>query len=306
MPPSALEPVVMQEEANERPGAAVSFPYDAGLVARFRTAFPRARWRDDRRIWLVPGKLAGRRLHRWLERELSGVLAHADQRGRDAFAFEPIVSTYLEAADDLLVRTPYSKTVVEALRAVPWAWWDGDQRLWRVPFRAFDELRKRWPAIEAAAQRNEPEARKRRAEEARASSEFAQNNALANERRRLRYPVPADALPPMDRPLMSHRGAIVIDDITGELVGAAVATEHYPWSLSSDADLIWAVWRRPSLDELVRTWPSRRPASAADKARGWWSPTIEELRAARRQARSSERSRETRRRHSSIKEGGEA
>jgi hypothetical protein len=82
MPPSALEPVVMQEEANERPGAAVSFPYDAGLVARFRTAFPRARWRDDRRIWLVPGKLAGRRLHRWLERELSGVLAHADQRGR--------------------------------------------------------------------------------------------------------------------------------------------------------------------------------------------------------------------------------
>ena len=101
-------------------------------------------------------------------------------------------------------------------------------RGWRVPFRAFDELRNRWPAIEAAAQRNEPEARKSRAEEARASSEFAEKKALANERRRLRYPVPADALPPMGRPLMSHRGAIVIDDITGELVEAAVATAHYP------------------------------------------------------------------------------
>jgi hypothetical protein len=305
MPPGALAPIVMEEEANGRPGAAVSFPYDAALVSRFRTAFPRARWRDDRRVWLVPGKLAGRRLNRWFEQELSGVLAYADERGRDAFAFEPITSSYLTAADDLLVQTPYSKTVVDELRAIPWAWWDGDQRLWRVPFRALDELRKRWPAIEAAAQRNEPAARKRRAEEAKGSSEFAQKKALANERRRQRYPVPADALPPIDRPLMSHRGAIVIDDITGELVGAAVASEHYPWAQIPGADLVWAVWRRPSLDELVRAWPSRQPASPADTARGWWIPTIDELRAARRQARSSERSRESRRQRASTREGEE-
>ena len=245
------------------------------------------------------------RLNRWLEQELSGVLAYADERGRDAFAFEPITSSYLTAAGDLLVRTPYSKTVVDELRAVPWAWWDGDLRLWRVPFRAFDELRMRWPAIEAAAQRNEPGARKRRAEEARASSEFAEKKARANERRRHRYPVPADALPPMGRPLMSYRGAIIIDEITGELVSAVVATEHYPWTRSSDANLLWAVWRLLSLDELVTAWPSRSPASAADKARGWWNPTIDELRVARRQARSSERSRETRRRRASTREGEE-
>jgi len=47
-----------------------------------------------------------------MNREWPGVLAHADQRGRDAFAFGPIASRYLEVADDLVVRTPYSRTVI--------------------------------------------------------------------------------------------------------------------------------------------------------------------------------------------------
>src|ERR1700746_1890195 len=77
-----------------KPGAAVSFPYDRLTVERCRAAFPKARWRDDLRAWFVPGTTAERRLDRWLGREWSGVLAYADDRGRDAFAFEPIESRY--------------------------------------------------------------------------------------------------------------------------------------------------------------------------------------------------------------------
>ena len=107
------------------PGATAVFPYDRMTVERFREAFPRARWRDDLSAWFVPGTRAEQRLTAWISREWSGVPAHADQRGRDAFMFEPITSPYLEVADDLVVRTPYSRTVIAELRAVPWARWVG-------------------------------------------------------------------------------------------------------------------------------------------------------------------------------------
>ncbi len=147
--------IAVQEPVEGKSGATAAFPYDRLTVERFRAAFPGARWRDDLRAWFVPGTTAGRRLNRWLGREMSGVLAYADDRGRDAFAFQPIGSRYLEAADDLRIRTPYAKAVVDELRAVPWAWWDGDLKAWRVPFRSWDALLRRWPAIEAAAQRIE-------------------------------------------------------------------------------------------------------------------------------------------------------
>ena len=89
------------------PGATAAFPYDRMTVERFREGFPRARWRDDLRTWFVPGTTAERRPTAWASRDWSGVLAF-DGRGRDAFAFEPITSSYLEVADDLAVRTPYS------------------------------------------------------------------------------------------------------------------------------------------------------------------------------------------------------
>jgi hypothetical protein len=101
------------------PGATAAFPYDRMTVERFREAFPRARWRDDLGAWFVPGARAERRLNAWMGREWSGVLAHADQRGRDAFAFEPIASPYLEVADGFVVRTPYSRTVITELRRCP-------------------------------------------------------------------------------------------------------------------------------------------------------------------------------------------
>ena len=44
----------------------VSFPYDRRTMESFRKQFPRARWSDDRKAWLVPGKTAARRFDRWL------------------------------------------------------------------------------------------------------------------------------------------------------------------------------------------------------------------------------------------------
>lgn len=284
-------------------GASASFPYDASLVERFRVAFPRARWRDDRRSWFVPGSTAARRLHRWLGRELSGVLAHADDRGRDAFAFDPIESPYLVADRELVVRTPYSKTAIDELRAVPWAWWDGDERVWRVPFRSVDELRKRWPAIEAAALRNEPAERRRRREEFKDTPEHARVKAVSGERRRRRYPVPAEMLPPLDRVVFSHEGAAVFVEVAGEIVDPAVARDFHSWTMATALDLVWAQWRRPTLEELIKAWPARRPADEEDRARGWWHPTLDELREARRQAKSRERATASRRANGILKVG---
>ncbi len=270
-------------------GATAAFPYDRMTVERFRAAFPGARWREDLRAWFVPGTTAERRLNRWLGRELSGVLAYADQRGRDAFAFEPIHSRYLEAADDLLIRTPYSRTVVAEMRAVPWASSDPTLRAWRAPYRSWEELRRRWPAIEAAAARHEPAERRRRQDEGRGSPQQQHAAARAVERRRHRYPVPDQALPPLERVVMTHQGALVITAITGELVEAAIAERFYPELAASGATLVWAAWRRPSHDELVKAWPSRRPSSAEERARGWWQPRLDELRVERRLAAGRER-----------------
>jgi hypothetical protein len=126
--------IAAQQPVEGKSGATAVFPYDRVTVERFRSAFPDARWRDDLRAWCVPGTTAERRLNRWRGREMSGLLAYADERGRDAFAFQPIESRYLEVVDDLRIRTPYSKTVVTEMRVVPWAWWDGKLKAWRVPF----------------------------------------------------------------------------------------------------------------------------------------------------------------------------
>jgi hypothetical protein len=276
------------------PGATAAFPYDRMTVERFREAFPRARWRDDLGAWFVPGTRAEQRLTRWMSREWSGVLAYADQRGRDAFAFEPITSSYLEVADGFVVRTPYSRTVIDELRAVPWARWDPALKAWRVPFRSFETLLKRWSVIEAAARQAEPDERRKREESRKASPEQAERRAEAAERRRSRYPVPEDALPPLNRVVMTQAGCVVFEVVTGELVDPGIAARFYPKVSAGPAALIWATWRRPSHAELVQAWPARTPTSPADQARGWWQPTIEVLREERRRAASLERARVTR------------
>jgi hypothetical protein len=281
---------------DDRPGAPATFPYDRMTVERFREAFPRARWRDDLKAWFVPGTTAERRIGRWLARELGGSFTYDDERGCDAFAFDPIESRYLEAGTDLRIVTPYSRTVVAELRDVPWARWDPDSKSWRVPYRSLEQLRKRWPAIEAAARRNEPEERRKRREASRGTEHLEQAKARGRERRRRRYPVPLEPLPPSGRVLMTRGcGAVIFTDITGELVESSVRREHYPCVGADDDELIWAEWRKPTLAELVKTWPAKQPPTENEVARGWWQPTLRELREERRKARSIERAQETRR-----------
>lgn len=295
----ANEPVqfnVSQPEAGEdASGAIAAFPYDRMTVERFRAAFPRARWRDDLGAWFVPGVTAERRLNTWSGREWTGVLAHADERGRDAFAFEPISSPYLEVAEDVVVRTPYSRTVVAELRMVPWARWDPASKAWRVPFRSVEDLRRHWPAIEDAARRAEPAERRKREATRRASPAHADRLAEASERRRNRYPVPEDALPPLGRVLQTHTGCAVFEAVTGEVVEPEVAKRFYPGVEARSGALTWATRRRPTHEELVSAWPAREPADPNETARGWWQPTIDVLRQERRKAVSLERARASRR-----------
>ncbi len=274
--------VAQRDAGDGAPGATALFPYDRMTVERFREAFPRARWRDDLGAWFVPGARAERRLNAWMSREWSGVLAHADQRGRDAFAFDPIESPYLEVSEDFVVRTPYSRTVIAELREVPWARWDPSEKAWRVPFRSFEELRRRWPTIEGAARQAEPEERRRQKESRKASPEHGAERAEAAERRRRRYPVPEDALPPLGRVLMTHAGCVLFEEVTGEIADPPVAARFYPGVSAGAA-------------ALVEAWPARNPPNPSELARGWWQPTIEVLREERRRAASLERALATRR-----------
>jgi hypothetical protein len=278
----------------EKPGATAAFPFDRMTVERFRAAFPRARWRDDLKAWFGPGVRAAGRLDRWLGRELAGVLAYADERGRDAFAFEPIESRYLAGKDEIEIRTPFSRTVVEELRQVPWARWDEDTKAWRVPYRSWHELAQRWPAIEEAAQRNEPEAKRRRREEQRGTPGNEAARELATERRRHRYPVPTSELPPSDRIVMTPSGAVLFTDVNGEVADEAIVQRFYPDIASSMGTLVWGLWRKPSHAELIGAWPSHWPPSERERARGWWLPSLEELREERRKARSTEKAAATR------------
>jgi hypothetical protein len=279
-PGSRLDEVKAIEDDDAKPGDLVSFTYDRMTVDQFRAKFPRARWREDIKAWWVPGKTASRRVKRWLAERDAEADAHADAKGRDAFDFEPIDSPYLELGKaGFRIRTPYSRTVVDELHEVPYARWDGDLRIWHVPFRSYDILRSHWPAIEAAARRNEPEERRRRAKERKGTDKETRSKLRSAERKRRRYPLFSEDLPPPGRPVAISYGIAVFTEITGELVDPAVVAEFYPGVTD---DHVWGLWRAPTLDELIRTWPEKR---APEEGREWWFPTIEELRPARRAAR---------------------
>jgi hypothetical protein len=102
----------------EQLGAKAEFEFDRMTVQRFRESFPKARWDDVQKVWFVPGKTAERRVARWRALEKTKSDIYADDKRRDAFAFDPIQSPYLEAGKELVVRTPYSRTVVAELQKV--------------------------------------------------------------------------------------------------------------------------------------------------------------------------------------------
>ena len=274
-----------------RVGATTDLPHDRITVARFREAFPRARWSDRLNAWFVPGRTAEKRISRWLAEMEAEADRFADEKGRDAFAFDPIESRYLEATTATLqIQTPYSRTVVNEIREIPYARWDADRRLWTVPYRSFNELRKRWPTIEAAAERSEPEARQARREAIKGTQEDEASKARMKERRRKRYPVPADYAPPFDRAVGTHVG-VVFFNTDGELADpATISTFYFP--AEDGEEYVWTSWRSGSLEELVTTWPARTPPNERELERGWWMPDLEELRVARRNAKSRRRARE--------------
>ena len=191
------------------------------------------------------------------------------------------------------VRTPYSRTIVNEIREIPFARWDADRRLWTVPYRSFDELCRRWPAIEAAAARNEPEVRQARREALKGTDEEKASKARLRERRRKRYPVPSDDVAPFERAISTHAGVIIFTGTDGELADpVTVNTFYFPAGQSKEH--IWASWRPGSLEELVTTWPARTPPGERERARGWWLPDLDELRIARRKARSKRRTQQRR------------
>jgi hypothetical protein len=261
------------EPRDDRPGAYASFPFDREMIGRFRESFPRARFRRRESRWLVPGKTAAARLRTWIDGELSSLDAHADAKGRDAYAFEPLASRFLEVGDDLVVRTPYSRAVIDRLRALPAARWDPAIRAWRLPFRGYEALREAWPEIEAEAEAAETLANRERTPEEREAA-----RRLASDRRRRRQLVALDDPPPLGEPVATPDFGVVVFE--------GVDLEPY----EPDARLGWGHWRFPTWRELAEV----EPAAAADRARLWWPPTATDLAERRRRLREGERAKATR------------
>lgn len=64
-------------------GAAIRFPKDRDLIARFRQRFSAARWGVATRSWHIPGKLAASRAEKWADDE-RGYLLRLEQMARDS------------------------------------------------------------------------------------------------------------------------------------------------------------------------------------------------------------------------------
>jgi hypothetical protein len=284
----AMESEADKDEDPHGERETVSFSFDRMTVARFRGTFPRARWSDALQAWTVPGTMARRRIDRWLATEAARRTPFEEERGRDAYEFEPILSPYLSVYDrGFQIRTPYSRTVVDELRQIPLARWNGDEKVWEVPYASYDELQQRWETIEKAAKRNEPEERRKRVEARKGTDEEAQAKRRATERRKRRLPVPSRDLPPPDRPVATARyGIVVFTEVTCELVDVEKIGEFYP---HADDEHVWATWRAPTIDDLIHTWPSRAEPGEYERGRGWWNSTLEELREARRKAKGRRR-----------------
>lgn len=284
-------------------GATVDLPHDRMTIERFRQAFPRARWSEHDRAWFVPGRTALTRIGRFLAKLEADENAFADAKGRDAFDFNPIESRYLTVGSTgLLIHTPYSRTLVSMIRDIPGARWDSERRLWTVPYRSYEDLYSSWPSIEAIAAQCEPEARKERQESLRGTVEGEATRARLRERRRKRYPVALSSMPPTDRAVSTHAGVVYFSNLTSERADRR-SIEAFYFPPDEGEDYVWCNWRAGTLRELVETWPSRSDPTIGNRQRGWWLPTLDELRIARRDARSREKASQRRFEDAATNEG---
>jgi DNA helicase-2/ATP-dependent DNA helicase PcrA len=80
-----------------------------------------------------------------------------------------------------------------------------------------------------------------------------------------------------------HIGVVFFTGTDGELADAATVDEFY-FPAARGEEYVWASWRPGTLEELVTTWPARTSPGRQELDRGWWLPTLDELRTARRNA----------------------
>jgi hypothetical protein len=71
----------------------------------------------------------------------------------------------------------------------------------------------------------------------------------------------------------------------GEMADTTTIEAFY-FPAAKGEEYVWMSWRTGTLEELVGTWPARAPPEPHERLRGWWMPTLDELRMARRDARS--------------------
>lgn len=135
--------------------------------------------------------------------------------------------------------------------------------------------------------------RKARREAMKGTGEEEAGKARTSERRRKRYPVPVDDVPPFDRAIGTHAGVVIFTDTHGELADPEAVSAFY-FQPRSNGEYVWAAWRPGSLEELITTWPARTPPGEREAARGWWVPNLDELRVARQKARSKLRAEQRR------------
>jgi hypothetical protein len=83
-------------------------------------------------------------------------------------------------------------------------------------------------------------------------------------------------------------GMVVFIGCDGEPADPEILRAHYP-DMPANDDYVWGQWRPATLDELIKTWPSRAGSKTEIEGTIWWQPTLGELRVARKAARALER-----------------
>jgi len=137
-------------------------------------------------------------------------------------------------------------------------------------------------------------AHKRREEQKAEVSEEA--SRIQAERRRRRYPVPWDDLPPLGVPLTTASwGVVVFEAIDVDPLDEPPAAGLYPHVQDNVSRYVWAHWRMPTLQEIYRTRPHRSEEEPGiGSSRGWWWASGEELQERARKLREVERAQRSR------------
>lgn len=265
----------------------VFFAFDRMTVARFRETFPNARWSDALKTWTVPGSTARRRIDRWLASEMGRHDPYEQERGRDAYEFEPILSSYLEVTDTgFRIRTAYSKPVVDELRQIPFARWNGDEKVWEVPYASYDDLqpggrRSRRPrrgtslkSVGNGPRRERAPSTRRRSDDGLQSA--GSDDCLSQVKTCRHWAGPWPQPPSGTSSSRRSRANSSIPRMRRSIIRTPTTSTCG-----------WDGGRPPWTNSCIYG-RRKRGRGEYERLRGWWQPDIEELRSARSAAKSRE------------------